>query len=204
MRLLAVTWLVFSAAGATSGQQASAPQEAEAPEAPPEQSAGGDGGTADRALVKPGPRKGRFGVRTILLGTSLTPGANLVPAFGLRLFAQDKLSLNARVGLGLTSEQGTTRVGYQLGFGASLYTRSGDLPGVYPFLEGEAALGRSETREQVNTVLSLTVGLGLEAWLSPYVSTGALLRVGIAKDFVSEALAVGTINPGLVVTLYLN
>ena len=150
-----------------------------------------------------GPRAGRFGIRAVLLGNSLTPSANLVPALGARLFVTDTLVVGARAGVGLVWGNEATQTGYELGLGLGLY-RGGSRGRLHPFLDAEATLIHTTTAQATRTILLLSAGAGLEHWLAEMVSTSVVLKVGFAKNFTDGTLALGTVNPGLIVTLYTN
>jgi hypothetical protein len=150
-----------------------------------------------------GPRAGVYGLRASLLGGSLTSEQAGNSSLGFRYFVTDSVGFNVDAGFLYSSLATTAFTGASLGLGLNLY---GGTPGKAPrpYFTVQAALNHLNTDSDSATLLGASLGGGVEFWLAPQLSVNTTLAVGFATTTTANAVVLGTVQPGLGVTLFLD
>jgi outer membrane protein with beta-barrel domain len=187
-----------------------APAASTAPEAPaapvtPEAPFAREAPAASASLI--GPRHGLFGIRGTLFGSGLglptvSSPAGTVSTVGIRYFLNDWVGMAFEAGFAIATEDKRTDTGLAVGFGLNLY---GGTPGdsFRPYFAAElGATSLTGSEREGSTSVAVSAGGGLEYWLVPQLSVNAGLMLSVAVDPEHDAVFLGTVRPGLGVTLY--
>ena len=153
-----------------------------------------------------GPRRGLLGLRATLLGSGLALGesAGTTSTLGLRYFVGDSVGVNLNAGFAYASVGKASITGLSLGVGLNILGGSRDKP-LRPFFALEGAMSQvGGMKDASASLLSLAAGGGAEYWLTPQLSVSASLLLGFATLPDQETFVLGTLQPGLGVTLYTN
>jgi hypothetical protein len=153
-----------------------------------------------------GPRRGLWGLRATLLGSGLALGesAGTTSTLGLRYFVGDSVGVNLNAGFAYASVGKASITGLSLGVGLNILGGSRDKP-LRPFFALEGAMSQvGGMKDASASMLSLAAGGGAEYWLTPQLSVSASLLLGFATLPNQESFVLGTLQPGLGVTLYTN
>lgn len=150
-----------------------------------------------------GPREGVYGLRASLLGAGLAAQQTSTSSLGFRYFASDTVSLHVDAGFLYSSFASTPFTGASLGLGMNVY---GGTPGkaLRPYFALQAQVQHIGINEASFTSLGASVGGGAEYWIAPELSVNATLAVGFATTTDADAVVLGTVQPGLGVTLFLD
>ncbi|WNG61319.1 porin family protein [Archangium gephyra] len=150
-----------------------------------------------------GPRMGLFGLRASLLGSTLGLGesAGTSSTVGVRYFFTETVGVDLDAGFAYASVGKTSVTGLSLGVGLNAY---GGAPGkaLRPFFSLAGSLSQVGAADTSASVLTLAAGGGLEYWIAPQLSVSTSLMLGLATVPNADTLVIGTIRPGLGVTLY--
>lgn len=125
-----------------------------------------------------------------------------VSTVGIRYFLNDWVGMTAEIGFAISTEGKQTDTGLSVGFGLNLY---GGTPGdsFRPYFAAELGMNSlTGSERESSTSVAVSAGGGLEYWLVPRLSVNAGLMLTAAFDPSRDAVFIGTVRPGVGVTLY--